>query len=389
MNKYNVLKRFPEVGDFVVKTADGIRFVSCECDKDFIDNLDTPGVVYWHRGRKVGIVGGVNDIVQKWAEVAWWEIESIPAESADCVVTLLNQNAGTFRYEKTSGTIEEFTAQLNEWLKIHAPKWESYYRSGKGYLQFSDYDAYERKVSIGGATLSKKTGEEVAEFYANMSRNQILAKSQYNGMCRARLYDWAHDNTNAYNNPTTEMNGVTQLFITFPVSEIYFNGDFGWKLRERFKTYDAYLDACMARPFEIGNGCMQVRSGKMLCDRMKDTTVLVRGVEKPAYPAVNYAVNYDAGVEGFGSGSWWLPSMSELAILMRDITYNTSKPLDVVNKALNKKTGWSKISSNIIYWSVLSSSSDYSWYYDNFGVCNRYGHFYLRFAVSVVSAFEI
>ena len=387
----NILKDRPSVGDIVVILNGKKKFVSgTECTSDFINSLDAVGVVYSVQGNLVRIVGGSNTTGKQWSCVADYEITAIPASSGDYAVTLNGVSQGDFTYTKDSGTIEEFTTQLNTWLAAQAAgtkakKWEAYTNDGHSYLQMKTYDEYESTVTIASTTLVKLIGSELAAYTNSTTLNAVKQASTYNGMCRDRLDKWARNNDSANNNPSGVMNGTTQLFETFPCSYAYYSGAKGTGLRAHFATYEDYLDACMARLFELNKGTMQFRDGKLMTSLLNAKTVLKNGVETPAYSAADWAAKYNTGVEGFGAGVFWLPSMFELGLLMRDIKTDFT---DKVNQALAKKSGWSQINPGSIRWSVSRYNSDLAWYYSGAGIAGGY-YFYYSFTVSAVSAFTL
>ena len=387
----NIIKDRPSVGDIVVILNGKKKFVSgAQCTSDFINSLDAVGVVYSVQGNLVRIVGGSNTTGKQWSCVADYEITAIPSTSGDYAVTLNGVAQGNFTYTKDAGTIEEFTTQLNAWLEAQAAgtkakKWEAYTRSGHSYLQMKTYDEYESTVTIASTTLVKLIGSELAPYTSSSTLNAVKQASTYNGMCRDRLEKWARNNADANCNPSGVMNGTTQLFETFPCSYAYYAGEKGTGLRAHFATYEAYLDACMCRLFELNKGTMQFRDGKMMTDLLKTKTVLKAGVETPAYSAADWAVKYNTGVEGFGAGKFWLPSMFELALLMRNIKTDYTDP---VNVALAKKTGWSQINPGSARWSVSRYNSNAAWRCNYAGITN-YDLFYYAFSVSAVSAFTL
>ena len=386
----NVIKKRPSVGDIAILLNGEKRFISGEdCTSEFINSQQCIGVVYDVQGNLVRIVGGVNTTGKQWSCVADYEITAIPAASGDYAVTLNGVSQGDFTYTKDTGTIEEFTTQLNAWLEAQAAgtkakKWEAYTNGGHSYLQMKTYDEYESTVSIASTTLVKLIGSELAPYTNSVTLNAVRQQSTYNGMCRSRLEAWARNNADANCNPSGVMNGTTQLFETFPCSYAYYSGAKGTGLRAHFATYEDYLDACMARLKELNKGTMQFRDGKMMTDLL-NKTVLKAGVATPAYSAADWAKKYDAQVEGFGAGAWWLPSMYELGILMRDINVLQN---DKVNTALGKKSGWSKINPGSYRWSVSRCDSSSAWRYNGLGFANNY-YFYSTLTVSAVSAFTL
>lgn len=386
----NIIKDFPEVGDIVVVIDGKKKFIrGAEATKEFVDTLQAVGVVYDVQGNLVRVVGGSNATVKQWSCVADFEITAIPSASQSCEVKLLNAVVGNFPYNRVEGTIEEFATQLNTWLASNAPKWEAYTRDGHSYLQMHKYDAYENTCTIAGATLVKLIGSEVASYTISTgARNAVKQYTTYNGMCYARLLDRARTATDANYNPTTRMDGTTQLFVTFPCSEAYYNGALGDGLREHFPTYEEYIRACMCEPRDLDKGVMKFKDGKLMTSLLKDKTVLKQGVETFAYPAARFAHEYDAGVDGFRAGDWWLPSMYELALLMRDITNNTTAPLDKISTALTKKTDWSAINTQSTRWSSSRYSTNNAWYYTSNGLTYN-SYFYYSFSCSLVTAFKL
>lgn len=386
----NTVKLYPEYGDIFFIDKDGNkRFVGQDATTEFVNSIDAVGVVYDVNGRTFSVVAGVNDQVFPASIACDYEITSIPTESGDYEVTLHSAVVGNFTYTNTNGTKSEFVSQLNTWLETNAPKWEAYMEDDNtAILQMSTYDAFENTVSISGCTLSKRVLSELEATTNSKIRNQIGQTAAYSGCCRAKLGEWIPTQTSDTCNPTTRMNGTTQLFVTYPCSKAYYNGELGDGLRENFSTYDDYLDACMCRTREFKNGIMQYTDGKQLSDSLLNKKLLVRGIEKGAYPGAVWANDFDCGVEEYGSGTFHQTSMSELAILMRNITLGTKQPLDAVNTSLSKRTGWSQISSALNRSACSRFSSNSTMLYFAPGVCNYY-NFYYQFAISAVAHFTL
>ena len=388
MNEF--VRRYPKFGDiFFIDENGQKRFVAgADVTTEEANALQAVGVVYNVQGKTFDVVAGVNNITFPWSIACDFEITAIPAESGDLAVTLQNASVGTFTYTKTDGTKSEFVTQLNTWLSENAPKWEAYMESEDvAILQLSDYTAYESTCTITGCTLVKRVGSEIAAEANSTCRNQVLQRTIYNGCCRARLEAWATNATGKDNNPTTRMNGTTQLFVTFPCSKAYYDGELGDGLRENFPTYQDYLDACMVRTKEVGVGIMRF-DGKTVSDKLLNKKLLIRGVETSAYPAAVWANEFDSGVEGYGSATFHLAGMSELSTLMRDLTNGTSFPMDAVNVSLGKRTGWSRISVTSGRWSCCRCSSSSAWGCGVSGICNS-GYLYYRFCVSAFARFTL
>lgn len=386
----NTIKKIPEVGDIFIIVDGKKRFVSgSDCTKEFIDSQQAVGVVYYVQGKTFYVVAGNNTTTKKWSAVADYEITAIPSESGSYAVKLQNVAVGDFTYTKSAGTIEEFVTQLNTWLASNAPKWEAYMYNGKGYLQMSTYDAYENKVSIAGTTLVKLVGNELAASTTSINYNEHGDSHGYGlGMCRQRIEEWCKANTDSRCNPTSRLDGVTQIMSTLPCSETYFNGELGDGLRANYATYQDYIDDCMVRTWELNRGIMQYRDGRELTNLLLPKKVLIRGVETPCYSAAHFANDFDCGVEGYGAGTFYLPSMHELGLLMRGITSGTTKALDPINVALSKRTGWTQISSTASSWACCCCNPDLAWNYSSSG-CTSSSPFSYGLTVSAVARFTL
>ena len=133
---------------------------------------------------------------------------------------------------------------------------------------------------------------------------------------------------------------------------------------------------------------MQYTDGKQLSDLLLNKKLLVRGVEKDAYPCAVWANNFDCGVEGYGVGTFHQSSMSELAILMSNITLGTKQSLDAINTSLSKRTGWSQISSASLRWAAGRCYASNAWGCSSGGICGVY-YFFYRSTVSAVAHFTL
>jgi hypothetical protein len=379
----NVIKNRPAVGDIMVIIDGKQRFINgANATKAFIDTQNAVGVVYEVAGNNFKYVGGVNNVAKQFSCVADYEITAIPPINSVCEVVLNSVSKGSFTYTESSGTIAGFADQLNGFLNGAAPKWEAYTNAGHSYLQMKTYDEYEGTVSITGVTLVKLIASELASYTISTARNQVKQIDTYHGMNRSRLEAWATNNAAAANNPSTEMNGTTQLYVVYPCSKAYYDGVLGGGLRANYATYALYLDACMVRLRELDHGIMKYRDGRVLTNLLKDKKVLKAGILTPAYSFVDWCVNYDSGVSGYGAGTFYAPSVYEGGNLMSD------EALNLVNVALTKKTGWSQIAIFATRWFCGRYSSSNAWSYDDGGMLDSY-YFYFSLSCSAVSASKI
>lgn len=392
----NVVKKRPQIGDFVVAINGHKRFITANrATATLLAALPVVGKVYDVQGKLVRIVSGVNTHSEQWSNVCDYLL--VPdsslfdggAHSLD--VTLQDTLVGKMNYIITedipaSDSLRDFSEQLNTWLAENAPKWECYYRNDEVVLQMSTYDGYESTCSITSCTLTKRVGSELAAETVSDARNENGQDfAYYQAMCKPRELEYFPTHGSS---PATAISDIQANAA--PVTEAYFNGELGVNLRTKFGTYEHYIDMCMVHLRELNRGVMQFRDGKAMCDKLLVKTVLKRGVEECPYSAAVYANNYaptfgGSVITGFEAGKWWLPSMYELGLLMRNIN---SAHTDPVSLNMNLVSGWSYINNTSNRWSVCRFNTNRAWFCDSLGIV-YISSFCFSFAVSAVSAFEI
>lgn len=90
---------------------------------------------------------------------------------------------------------------------------------------------------------------------------------------------------------------------------------------------------------------------------------------KPVFPAAAAAKTYGMTVAGhttgLEAGAWWLPSVREMYLLIKDRKIDN---MDAVNRALTSITGADKVlASGVNYWTSTEYNSNIAWFY--------FGHF--------------
>ena len=123
------------------------------------------------------------------------------------------------------------------------------------------------------------------------------------------------------------------------------------------------------------------------------------------YPAAYYATNISVNAHNLGAGNWWIPSVSEMAQMMRDIKPSED---DIVSTVLNKLRSSSYFINNYTSYNTFTSSlhtksyydsavkyyTNYIYYYDdtnNYGVISSYEINYdnnPRFKVTPITIYE-
>lgn len=193
------------------------------------------------------------------------------------------------------------------------------------------------------------------------------------GCCKAMFYYQAQK---AKAKPSTNMPNIFQVpgRDLMPVRKDDFEtNDYCAILRNNFNSYDEYLESMMVKvPYAKGN-VGRFPSGK-------HTTYAFGNKDFNAtpYKILNWAAGINVNGPNLGTGNWWIPSVAEMALIMRDITYgvpneynvpyfwdsvNIDNNTDIVNRVLYKltdsntnRTEWHMIDANKSKW----TSSIYS-----------------------------
>ena len=133
--------------------------------------------------------------------------------------------------------------------------------------------------------------------------------------------------------------------------------------------YAAYIKDKMLRyPFS---------KGSIIDDNGQSNTNLLAPImyvdidetSKPAYPAAYNAKQYGLVVNGYTTGfevgNWWLPSVREMYLLIKDALLDNS---DIVNKTLTSISGDKVLASGYYPWTSAEYNAGNAWlYYGNYG----------------------
>ena len=175
------------------------------------------------------------------------------------------------------------------------------------------------------------------------------------GCCKARVYERAQASTAR---PTADMSNIFSIpnrdylpvrkddFETNPYCAI---------LRSNFNSYDEYLESMMVK-IPCSKGTVgKFPSGKYITYKLASES----------YPLLKWAADINVNGPNLGAGNWWIPSVAEMAYIMRDITYgvpgawdseNIDNNTDIVNRVLYKLVNSSNGGNN---WHMISAAKSF------------------------------
>lgn len=172
------------------------------------------------------------------------------------------------------------------------------------------------------------------------------------------------------------------------VKESVFNSTDNPLLVSFYGTYRNYLSAKMAR-YPYSKGAIIDRNGKLNTDLLAARTWTdYDGSAKPAHPAAyaakTYGITTAGHTTGFEAGNWWLPTVAEKRMLIKDVTIGlagiTAANADAINRGINA-AGGTMVSVTTNYWTSAEYSSYDAWRYRSYGglfTNYKFGSFYVR-----------
>ena len=396
MANYNIITRYPKHGDILVLDAGKQKkFITLES----YSNISLPsswtvvGVVEWARGKKCLCVHKTN-ASKKWAEKFLWKIEGYSLDGTDHSVTFtINKVSCSVTYNATD--LAALASQLNAVVKATDFGGHSYSVYVRGDVLVLQHDTYTTHLAVtaSGVSVSAYVGSELTvtavmeRYNGNRGGEGVVVN-----LNRA-LINFKSDISSGTYNPSTD---VTSLSRTYPIClpaylgtsqyqsdhcaflrSYYGEGEEGWiKFMQRMMVVSPSSFGIM---IQDGRENTYALAGQTYTDRDS-------GEQKPLYPAFDYAAAVGYDCDGLREGDWYLPSMSEVADIMEDVTYpaiyenGASKSVaraaaDPVNRALNA-IGGSAIGNSSYVWSSCRYGSNNAWYYNGVYAFASYDYFY-------------
>ncbi len=239
--------------------------------------------------------------------------------------------------------------------------------------------------------------------------NNGFTRKWEGGCCRAKYYDYINNyEGHGFKEPSSSMKDIDTVpgglfFTKGPVRENNFRNSYKCQiLRNNFATYDDYLDSMMIKyPCSAGGVVTEFPSGKENTYKLANCTFLrnITGKPEHLYTAANNVASLDVNGPKLTAGNWWLPSIAEMAQIMRDITYDTSfwdsKP-DIVNRVIDKikqiDSNWTHLSATANRWTSCRYAQYHAYYYRgeefyDYGTL-YFNQFYNPYTVTPITIYE-
>lgn len=358
------------------------------------------GVVYYRTENKVFIVSKNNLSSARWGEgykvklsgfnfttggsftvtVNETTTASIAYVNTDTLTTIATKIATALtNSEFTSATGWSVTADnTNNCIAVV----RNYYTPLITYFHVTDA-ALKVVATIITATDYQCTFTGLLTPYSNITRVD-RSRSWYAGANYPKFYSYYYTNGGANTNePLMSTNTVKYSVFNVTDNPIltnhYGTGETGYTkyIKDKMLKYPFSKDAIIDD------------DGQHNTNRLASLTYTdIGGVIKPIYPAAYNAKSFGVTVAGhttgFEIGNWWLPSVKEMYLLIKDVQLSNT---DAVNITLAAIGGNNVLASGYYPWTSTEYGTNGSWNYDGYTGAMNGSTKYSTYSVRAVTAF--
>ncbi len=363
--------RYAGIGDTVVYDTVDQRPKVVKLDTLILPLSDRYIIVgtVWRRDEK-----NVHIVANQYAESSRWgspwraKLSGFDFSSAGSFTVTINSSTTSEINYTTSDTLTTLAAKIQSAIQAimttHPAGWTA---TAYGNYIVVQQDSYTPNVtnftcSYAGVTVNILTGNYQTATSGLLNNNTSIFRID------GSVTSWAGCNYEKFlsyysvNGSDTTNGGLLDASV---IKESRFNATDNPILFNYYGAYRNYIAAKMIR-YPYSKGIITDYDGKGNTDKL--STVMFTdhdGTLKAAYPAASSAKNFGiAGAVGFTPGNWWLPTASELYLIMKDLTYGLSGfSLDRVNKGI-EAAGGTKMHVGHYIWTSSEYAGTYAFIYD-------------------------
>lgn len=404
----NVIINIPKKGDIVcIDTYNNVKFIDLESFN--INTLEsgwiTVGVVGNCYGDEILIIHKTN-ASKKWSDIYSFRLSGYTLDGTERTGVFTIYTAAstmsdvTFTYN--ASTVAAFATQLRTFLAentIEAEEWQVIVNSDDtiDIIMLFTYSDQRSNTAKSGLTMTANLMSDVASLARIRRKNGYIGgEGAISNWYRALAYFRA-DNSSTNYNPSSEASLRRNYPICLPgyLGTSQYQTDHCSVLRAKYgqgeEGWLKFMESCRPNfPSLVGN--MGQRDGKTLTYAIANHTYTDKnGTVKPVSPAADYVTNIGYNADQLREGSWYLPTVEELSVILHDIKYasdTTDKNSDLINKGLYKLNGTS-ISNGSSIWSCCRGSAGSAWHASGSGGFFYYSYMYGSYLSVPVSLYRL
>lgn len=379
------------VGDCAVydKTAGAIRFVKGETlsAAQLPATLTPLAVVYARQGDKVLIVAldNATESAQRWAYTYEVALSGFDLVTGGTIVLRIGSETEVSITYAAGGTLADLVSATNTAFRTTLALGSPLTSVDRGGWAAVADDASGRMIITangympGWTTIAVISGATMTTRPENVNYQTILTGILIEGSNEYVRRENGVDTTNAGCNfeaalqfysveGTTPTSNVPLGSIAIVNKTSFENSEFCAELRAAYPDYSAYIqgEAMAEYPSVYGAMLRDGRTNTAKIGRLRFTDIY--GLSKPCYPAAAAALEYGVTVEGattgLEAGAWWLPSIDEIYLLMKDrVLTSADVEADPVNGTLVRLGKTTCYGKNYHQYTSCESSSRYVYFY--------------------------
>ena len=366
-----VPKESANVGDILVIDNGELRYIKLDTYDASLISVTPIGVVYYRTDTEIRVIYKDSLGRVQWAAPFRVKVEGFDLASGG--THEISVNSTTYQFSYSAGaTLNDVSTAILAALPTGAG-WSVETKSGYIVIQ-RDRNA----PAINSFNITDLTVEILNE--DNQARLTGFL-TLYGNITRENGYSYGYAGANFerflqyYSALGSDATGVGESVFAV-IRRSVFNEVDNPLLVEKYGTYENYiLDNLAKMPYS--KNAIADNDGKLNTEKLVAYTYIDDdGVEKPCFPAAHAASSVSAG-----NVSWWLPSVEEMARLVRGMTLDYSDP---VNKSLAAIS--SRFVLNTDFWTSSEFTSFGSLVYSSDGSITAYYKTTNRYVVAV-SAF--
>jgi len=213
--------------------------------------------------------------------------------------------------------------------------------------------------AYGGSTPLMRNGKKHTYVQMNTARNE------------------SYITKNDVSQPTDGL--LTSAYQSTPLTAATFAASANAETKNRFGSWEEYIRQTLRVNGAPGTPFGAVAAGVKVHEFGRWMTKKLYAQSSSVFPAAKACYEYTGALGTDAAGTWWLPSMYELAELMIDAHLNK----------VNENSSLLSVSNSVDRWSCVRYSSGSAWFYLNAGMSNGSGFAGAQLAVRPVTLLKL
>lgn len=380
-----VEKQSASEGDLVVfdKSESRVRVVKAATvnKAQLPANLVPVGVVYARRGKKTYMVALDNATSKRWAATYEVALSGFDLANGGTFTLRINTTETTFTYA-AGATLADIAANIAANLPHYNAAgyggWTASASDNAVIMSSNTYSAAMATIAaVSGVAITRTSDDRnyqtsltdlLIEGSVEYVRRNNRVNSNVAGCNRAKFIEYEATNG------TTPAANVAVGSATIVNRASFNDSEYCADLRAAYTTYEAYLlgEHELQYPASYGAGVRDGKTNTAKIGTLRFTDI--RSSSSPCYPAAAEALAFGVTAEGyttgFEAGAWWLPSVDEIFLLMRDRAFSSATLAgDPVNTTLVRMAKSTCYGNGSYPWTSCEYNfSNAFFYYGNGGV---------------------